>query len=122
MHRYIISSFIVFVMIAAVFLAWTPQTKAGAVPSLDCCDTQLDFADCFCATKFGGWVREVPCTAEPVCNTDPSSCSWECNIQPVRCKPWEEGKVLQRFVDPTTQVSALVCSPCDGECASMGGL
>lgn len=115
MYRYIISSLIAIVMMAAVFLAWIPQAKAGVATPETCCEPQLDMADCFCATKFGGWVREVPCTYDPVCNTE--SCILECDIHPVKCNWWEKGKVLQRFVEFRDLQSEIMCVPCSAGCS-----
>jgi hypothetical protein len=119
MRATIITTFVAIAMIAAVFLAWAPEAKAGGIVSpQECCDPQLDQADCFCATKFGGWVREVPCTYDAVCSVECGGIgTWECNIQPVKCNWWEEGKVLQRFIPfedrdgPPPECGCLI--PCD---------
>jgi hypothetical protein len=110
-----ISSFIAILMIAAVFLAWVPQAEAGGgVSASDCCEPQLEEADCFCATKFGGWMRQVPCTYDAVCHGCTTGL-WECNIQPRKCNWYEEGKVLQRFIEFSQPKQALNCG-CEDFC------
>lgn len=125
MYRYIISSLIAFVMIATVFLAWSPQAKGQDGVCSDCCQYNLDRADCFCASKFGGWMRQVRCTTDPVCATDTTVGYCDCQIRPVKCYRGEERKVLLKF-EPRVSFDPLPlpidCGDCGAEgCVSAGG-
>jgi len=100
MRTTLISSFIAIAMIATVFLGWSPEAEAGCgtpVSAEDCCTMQIEEnADCFCASIFGGKIRQVRCTFDAVCPID-DCVDWDCNIEPVKCHWWERGKVLQKF-------------------------
>jgi hypothetical protein len=112
MYRYIISTFIASSMIAIVFLAWAPEGKGQpSNPDPDvCCQTQLDMADCFCSSIFGGETRQVPCKSSPECVME--GCLWDCNIGPKHCRWYERGKVLQKFIPFTLEPTLILCSAC----------
>jgi hypothetical protein len=86
MYRYIISSFIAFVMVASFMMFWTPKAESGIMPD-ECVE-----AICACAGKFGGYMRNVPCNCFCECAPEPHRV-----CEPDRCFHKETPLVLQPY-------------------------
>jgi hypothetical protein len=85
MVRYIVSSFIAFVVVASFMLVWTLRAESGFASEPECPP-----AICACAGKFTGYMRNVPCDCECVCDPEPIGLVCE----PDRCSHKEIPLVL----------------------------
>lgn len=85
MYRYIVSSFIAFVMIISFMLIWTPRAESGAALNDGCVE-----AICACAGKHLGYMRNVPCNCECVCVPRPGRV-----CEPDGCSKYEIPLVLE---------------------------
>jgi hypothetical protein len=86
MYRYIVSSFIGFVMIASFMLIWTPRAESGGAVIDEC-------VICACAGKFTGYMRNVPCDC--FCECVPEA---HVVCEPDRCSKYETPLVLQPWL------------------------
>ena len=110
MCRYIISSFIAFVMVASFMLFWSPPAESGVAGLIldEACPPE---AICACAGKLTGYMRNVKCDCRCECLPEPHRV-----CEPDRCSRHETPLVLQ----PWTGEGAIVCAveSCEFQCES----